>query len=189
MQSKCSSLTTFELYFCPFFLDNFYDQDNGTQGCICVFSLKNPSYPEYLCQAQSGVICVDIHSDHPHMLAAGLADGNVAVYNLQKNPSKPSYISTARNGKHQDIVWQVQWAKDNLDGYLNFYSVSGDGRVTNWTIVKTALWFTDTLSINFSKGAIINHVDSYRGQKIIKKWAKNGSKMDQKWFENGSMKV
>ena len=37
-----------------------------------MFSLKNPSYPEYLCQAQSGVICVDIHPDHPHMLAAGL---------------------------------------------------------------------------------------------------------------------
>ena len=56
-------------------------------------------------QAQSGVICVDIHPDHPHMLAAGLSDGNVAVYNLQKNPQKPSYISTARNGKHTDIVW------------------------------------------------------------------------------------
>ena len=60
-------------------------------------------------------------------------------------------MSTARNGKHQDIVWQVKWARDNLDGYLNFYSVSGDGRVTNWTIVKTALWFTDTLNITFSK--------------------------------------
>ena len=42
------------------------------------------------------------------MLAAGLSDGNVAVYNLQKNPQKPSYISTARNGKHTDIVWQVK---------------------------------------------------------------------------------
>ena len=41
--------------------------------------------------------------------------------------------------------------KDNLDGYLNFYSVSGDGRVTNWTIVKTALWNTDVLSITFTK--------------------------------------
>ena len=46
---------------------------------------------------------------------------------------------------------QVKWAKDNLDGYLNFYSVSGDGRVTNWTIVKTALWYTDVLSITFAK--------------------------------------
>ena len=49
------------------------------------------------------------------------------------------------------IHTQVKWAKDNLDGYLNFYSVSGDGRVTNWTIVKTALWCTDVLSITFSK--------------------------------------
>ena len=25
-------------------------------------------------------------------------------------------------GKHRDVVWQVKWVKDNLDGYLNFYS-------------------------------------------------------------------
>ena len=134
-----------------YFSDNFYEQETKQQGCVCIFSLKNPSYPEYLCPSQVGVTCVDIHSEHPHMLATGMADGNVAVYNLQKSLSKPSYISTARNGKHQDIVWQVKWAKDNLDGYLNFYSVSGDGRVTNWTIVKTALWYTDTLNITFSK--------------------------------------
>ena len=60
------------------YVDNFYEQESGENGCVCVFSLKNPSYPEYLCQAQSGVICVDIHSEHPHMLAAGLADGNVS---------------------------------------------------------------------------------------------------------------
>jgi hypothetical protein len=41
------------------------------------------------------------------MLAVGMADGNVAVYNLQKGTNKPSYISTAKNGKHQDMVWQV----------------------------------------------------------------------------------
>jgi hypothetical protein len=41
------------------------------------------------------------------MLAVGLSDGNVAVFNLQKNTGKPAYISTAKNGKHQDIVWQV----------------------------------------------------------------------------------
>jgi len=77
-------------------------------GVVCVFSLKNPSYPEYLCHASAGVTAVDIHPHHPHMLAVGLSDGNVAVFNLQKNTGKPTYISTARNGKHQDIVWQVQ---------------------------------------------------------------------------------
>ena len=67
------------LFFSYYFADNFYDQESGSNGCVCIFSLKNPSYPEYLCQAQSGVICVDIHSDHPHMLAVGLADGNVRI--------------------------------------------------------------------------------------------------------------
>ena len=51
---------------------------------------------------------------------------------------------------YDDLI-QVKWAKDNLDGYLNFYSVSGEGRVNNWMIVKTALWFNDTLNIHFNK--------------------------------------
>ena len=37
------------------------------------------------------------------------------------------------------FVIQVKWVSDNLDGYLNFYSISGDGRVTNWTIVKVVV--------------------------------------------------
>jgi len=41
------------------------------------------------------------------MLAVGLSDGNVAIFNLQQDTFKPAYISTAKDGKHQDIVWQV----------------------------------------------------------------------------------
>ena len=46
---------------------------------------------------------------------------------------------------------QVKWGKDDIDGYLNFYSISGDGRVSNWTIVKTAMWHTDVLNIGFER--------------------------------------
>ena len=49
----------------------------------------------------------DSASQHPHMLVVGLYDGNIAVYNLQKNTGTPSYQSDAKNGKHRDIVWQV----------------------------------------------------------------------------------
>ena len=52
-------------------------------------------------------MAVDVHPKHPHMLAVALSDGNVGIYNLQKSTEKPAYISTARNGKHQDIAWQV----------------------------------------------------------------------------------
>ena len=43
------------------------------------------------------------------MLVVGLYDGNIAVYNLQKNLGGPNYQSDAKNGKHRDIVWQVRW--------------------------------------------------------------------------------
>ena len=66
---------------------------------VALFSLKNPSFPEYQCWASCGVMCVDIPPDHPHMLVAGLYNGNVAVYNLQKS-SYPTYSSDVHNGKH-----------------------------------------------------------------------------------------
>ena len=44
---------------------------------------------------------------------------------------------------HDNQSWsfgsKVRWAKDNLDGYLNFYSVSGDGNFHTFTL---KLYFT-----------------------------------------------
>ena len=57
-----------------------------------------------------------VMSQHPHMLVGGLLNGNVAVYNLQADPTKPVYRSCASNGKHQDIVWKV---REQLAGQHN----------------------------------------------------------------------
>ena len=88
--------------------DNFYEQNEKISGYVCLFSLKNPSYPEYVCYSPCGVMCLDVNPKHPHMLVVGLADGNVAVYNLQIGGKKPAYLSSATNGKHSDTVWQVR---------------------------------------------------------------------------------
>jgi hypothetical protein len=40
------------------------------------------------------VTAIDIHPNHPHMLAVGLSDGNVAVYNLQKNSGRDQSYKT-----------------------------------------------------------------------------------------------
>ena len=58
------------------------------------------------------------------MVAAGLYDGSVAVYNLQVGGALPVHQCSALTGKHSDTVWQVRWAQDDLDSYLNFFSVS-----------------------------------------------------------------
>ena len=42
------------------------------------------------------------------MLSAGLHDGNIVIYNPQKDKKMPLYVSDSSNGKHSDIVWQVR---------------------------------------------------------------------------------
>ena len=46
------------------------------------------------------------------------------------------------------------WAKDDLDGYLNLYSVGGDGLVTNWTIIKTILTHSQVFRLRFTKDLV-----------------------------------
>ena len=50
---------------------------------------------------------LDIHPEHPYLIAVGLYDGTVAVYTLKDKGSNPLYRSTAKTGKHTDPVWQV----------------------------------------------------------------------------------
>ena len=70
---------------------NFYDQPQC--GYICFYSLKNPSYPEYVLHSYCGVMCLDSNPAHPQMVAAGVADGNGAVYDLTRSSSSPTFLS------------------------------------------------------------------------------------------------
>ena len=65
-------------------------------------------YPHrYIFPTPVGVMSLDIHPEHPFLLAVGLYDGTVAVYDLKEGPNNPVYKSTAKSGKHTDPVWQV----------------------------------------------------------------------------------
>ncbi|KAL5506717.1 hypothetical protein EMCRGX_G008447 [Ephydatia muelleri] len=61
----------------------------------------------YVFQVDSGVMSLDIHPEHPYLIAVGLYDGTVAVYTLKDKGSNPLYRSTAKTGKHTDPVWQL----------------------------------------------------------------------------------
>ena len=41
----------------------------------------------------------------------------------------------------------MKWQKDDLDNNLNFYSVSSDGRVVSWTLVKDELVYNDIITL------------------------------------------
>lgn len=62
----------------------------------------------YVFQVASGVMCLDIHPEHQFLLAAGMYDGSVAIYDLREGTNNPLYRATAKSGKHTDPVWQVR---------------------------------------------------------------------------------
>ncbi|CAO2580491.1 Dynein axonemal intermediate chain 1 [Lemmus lemmus] len=113
-----------------------YDFMKQSRGMLLLYSMKNPSFPEYIFSSDSGIMCLDMHVDHPYLVVVGYYDGNVAIYNLKKPHSQPCFRSTSKSGKHTDPVWQVKWQKDDMDHNLNFFSVSSDGRIVSWTLVK-----------------------------------------------------
>ena len=54
--------------------------------------------------------------------------------------NKPIYTSTVRTMKHTDPVWQVKWeTTQEIGKNLSFFSISSDGRVTNWALMKNKL--------------------------------------------------
>ncbi|NXJ68969.1 DNAI1 protein, partial [Rostratula benghalensis] len=125
-----------------------YDFMKQGQGMLLLYTMKNPSFPEYVFSSDSGIMCLDFHNDRPYLVAVGFYDGNVAIYNLKKATSQPSYKSSAKSGKHTEPVWQVKWQKDDMDNNLNFFSVSSDGRIVSWTLVKNELVHTDVIKLS-----------------------------------------
>ena len=122
---------------------------SGTIGAICCFSIKNPVYPEYYFQTDSDVMCLNFHPQRPALLAVGLYDGTVLVYDVRNKSTKnkPIYQSTVRTKKHTDPVWQILWQKEDINKQLNFYSISSDGRVTNWMLMKNKLEPEDLIKL------------------------------------------
>ena len=83
-----------------------YDFLKRVTGLICCYTIKNPIWPEYQFQTESDVMCLDFHPLHPALIAVGLYDGTVMVFDIRiKGNSKPIYMSTVRTNKHTDPVW------------------------------------------------------------------------------------
>jgi len=131
-----------------------YDFMRQGSGCICCYSLKNTRYPEYVFNTDAGVCSLDWHPTRPALLAVGLYDGTVLVYDVRARTKKSIYASTIRTNKHTDPVWEVRWNAKEETGTLSFYSISADGRVSTWLLMKDKLESEELMALKLiSDGA------------------------------------
>ncbi|XP_072942856.1 dynein intermediate chain 2, ciliary isoform X2 [Epargyreus clarus] len=118
------------------------------QGCLCLFSIKNPAFPEYAVITESPIICLDVYKETPYLVCVGLYDGNVCVYNAQLTlESSYQYKSDSVHDKHSSIVWEIRWGARLIDGEASFFSISGDGRVVQWAVMPGELQATTIITL------------------------------------------
>lgn len=81
--------------------------DNPDVGHVCLWSLKNSSYPEYAAQTHCGAMCTCFHPNYGYLLAVGLRDGSLGVYNISLQTNQPQYKVDQIEDKHTAPVRQV----------------------------------------------------------------------------------
>jgi hypothetical protein len=111
---------------------------NQREGVLMLWSLKNPEQPERVIHVRSSVTSVDFCASSPNLLAVGMYDGSVAIYDIRDASSdKPLMESAHASGKHSEPVWAVKWVQRSVtEGGQNLVSVSTDGTVQQWSSKK-----------------------------------------------------
>ncbi|KAM4022468.1 dynein axonemal intermediate chain 4 [Anomaloglossus baeobatrachus] len=109
-------------------------------GLACCWSLKNTTWPERIYKCESGVTAVDFSALSPNLLAVGMYNGTVAIYNVQNKENVPALDSSDNLHKHTCPVWQVKWIEQDSglgdDKGEILVSICADGRITRWHIRK-----------------------------------------------------
>lgn len=110
------------------------------EGHIMLWSIRNPQYPEKQFQVSSPVTTIDFSSTIPEILAVGLHDGRVLIFDtaLQRNCSSAMLDSAFSPGRHMAPVSKLKWVVDTHQGADSekLVSISVDGRVIQWSSKK-----------------------------------------------------
>ncbi|XP_054836762.1 dynein axonemal intermediate chain 4 isoform X1 [Eublepharis macularius] len=120
-------------------------------GLACCWSLKNPMWPERIYMCSYGVTALDFSVANPNLLAVGMFNGTIAVYNVQTHHSTSVLDTSESFDKHLGPVWQLKWVEQDRgttgeDKGEILVSISADGRVTKWFIRK-GLSCTDLMKL------------------------------------------
>lgn len=127
------------------FAESVSSQPGSGGGLVCLFSLCNPSFPEFLWSSGgSSVTSADLLG---HLLCVGLRNGAVQVLSVSTASGKlePLCRCLPVDYQHYDRVTAVRWhlpprSVDSLpspsaDAEPTFFSVSSDGRMLRWRLM------------------------------------------------------
>ncbi|XP_040421315.1 dynein intermediate chain 4, axonemal isoform X3 [Cygnus olor] len=128
-----------------------FDFKEQKKGLACCWSLKNPMWPERIFQCEHGVTALDFSMTSPNLLAVGMYNGTITIYNVRSCTTTAILNSRDSSERHTGPVWQLKWLEQDRDTADDdkrerLISISADGRLTKWLIQK-GLDCTDLMKI------------------------------------------
>ena len=66
-----------------------FEYNDDPSGLVCCWSLKNPEFPERYYKTESGITSLAFSHKHSNLLAVGLFNGNILVFDVRKNNTVP----------------------------------------------------------------------------------------------------
>lgn len=122
-------------------------EQKDTKGIVYIFTLKNTENPMRAYKLPSGVMCLDFHPNYSNLLACGMYDGTVCVFDITQKSNEPMLIADDPKRKHWEPVWQVKWKAAQAGKANIFTSISSDGRVVDWSMEKTELANVEVMAL------------------------------------------
>ncbi len=130
--------------------------------CFCMFFVSSSfffftlnlickKHPERVLKTVTAVTSVSFSTASASLLAVGLLDGSIMIYDLRKRQNTPvlqnGYVSflvlysltillLCREIQHHDPVWDLKWVDRGAERGESLVSVSTDGRILMWDIKK-----------------------------------------------------
>nr|CDS25319.1 WD repeat containing protein 78 [Hymenolepis microstoma] len=118
-----------------------FEFDNQQAGLVCCWNIKKINFPERVYQLPCGVTAISWSCKNVNLLAVGMFDGVIMIFDARKESIIPIFDTTHANGRHYGPVTKLEWVlretgrtAGNTESLI---SLSMDGRVTEWFTLKS----------------------------------------------------
>ncbi|VDO05159.1 unnamed protein product [Rodentolepis nana] len=118
-----------------------FEFDNQQVGLVCCWNIKKINYPERVYQLPCGVTAVSWSCKNVNLLAVGMFDGVIMIFDARKESNVPLLDTTHANGRHYGPVTKLDWISRETGRTAgnteSLISLAMDGRVTEWFTLKS----------------------------------------------------
>ncbi|XP_061400429.1 dynein axonemal intermediate chain 4 [Musca vetustissima] len=112
------------------------------RGCVCIWNIKNPVNPERTYHFDVPVLAVEFSPYAPQLMAIGLYDGSLYVYDIS-NIERPQIAMSQRStSPSSEPIACIKWiahskSETKLYDIEPFLALARDGSITRYTLINS----------------------------------------------------